>query len=90
VKRLLKFLDQVVLETQFGDLFGEWVKEDSVKDSQSNTVKLCRPRFWPVFTRDPIMSQALQANMKEELLKGDVCISSSLVLSVCSGQEIRG
>jgi hypothetical protein len=72
---------------QFGKLFGERVKENLVKDGQGNTVKLCRPRFWPVFTRDPIMSQAPQANMKKELLEGNIRIRSRLVLSVCPGRE---
>lgn len=61
-----------------------------MKDGQGNTVKLCRSRFRPVFTRDPIMSQALQANMKEELLEGDICIRTRLVLSAHPEQGAQG
>lgn len=75
---------------QFCKLFGKRVEENLVKDGQGNTVKLCRSRFRPVFTRDPIMSQALQANMKEELLEGDICIRTRLGLSAHPEQELRG
>jgi hypothetical protein len=73
----LEFLDQDVLEMQFGELFSEGIQEDLVKNSQRSAVKLCRPRFGPFLTGNLVMSHALQADMEEELLERNVGIRPS-------------
>jgi hypothetical protein len=62
---------------QFGELFSERIQEDLVKNSQRGAVKLCRPRFGSFLAGDLVMSHALQADMKEELLERNVGVRPS-------------